>query len=287
MHASNASQRTARLSTCDAALGRCIIAATMTADLNHDSKVALVTGGGVRVGAAIVRALVDDGWRVWIHHHRSVEPARTLAAELGASRARTIAADLSRADARGELAEAVLDPAGAFGGVIDLLVNNAASFERGDFTSRTDADLERVLATNLVAPVSMTRHLAAALGRRGGSVVNIADITGMHPVLGYADHCIAKAGLEMATRALAAELAPVRVNAVAPGTVAWPTDEHHAPGSALRAAIERTIPAGRIGTPADIAQAVRFLAGAPFVSGTCLVVDGGRTAAIAGGRDGG
>lgn len=264
----------------------CIIGDTMTVDPS-ESKVALVTGGGVRVGAAIVRALVEHGWRVWIHHHRSVEPARALAAELGSTIATTIAADLSRADGRKTLADAVLDPRGPYGGAIDLLVNSAASFERGAFASRTDDDLERVLATNLVAPMSMVRHLAPALGRRGGSVVNIADITGLHPLVGYTDHCVAKAGLEMATRALAGELAPLRINAVAPGTVAWPTDDHHAEGTATRTAIEGQIPAGRIGTPQDIARAVLFLADAPFVSGACIVVDGGRTAAIAGGRDGG
>lgn len=260
---------------------------TIMDDPGNDSKVALVTGGGVRIGAAIVRILVEHGWRVWIHHHRSVAPARALAAELGPRIASAVQADLAVPGERATLAAAVLDPHGAFGGAVDLLVNSAASFERGAFTSRSDADLERVLATNLVAPVSLVRHLAPALARRGGSVVNIADITGLHPVLGYADHCIAKAGLEMATRALAAELAPVRVNAVAPGTVAWPVDEHHAEGSATRTAIERQIPAGRIGTPRDIAQAVLFLADAPFVSGACIVVDGGRTAAMAGGRDGG
>jgi len=246
------------------------------------ARVAVVTGGAVRVGAAIVRGLARGGWRVWIHHHHS--PADSLAEALGPAVLGCVCADLSIADERTRLVAAVTDAAGPAQGRVDLLVNNAASFERGEFVSRTDADLERVLATNLVAPLSLARALAPVLSRTGGSIVDIVDVAGLHPIKGYLDHCVAKAGLEAATRALAIELAPLRVNAVAPGTVAWPTDGRHDEGSSAQAAVLRQIPLGRIGTPDDIAMAVLYLAEAPFVSGSCLVVDGGRVAAMGGTR---
>ncbi|MCA9635681.1 MAG: SDR family oxidoreductase, partial [Myxococcales bacterium] len=100
---------------------------------------------------------------------------------------------------------------------------------------------------------------------------------------GYADHCVAKAGLAMATRALAGELAPsVRVNGIAPGTVLWPDEARFAEGSPARAAITARIPLGRAGTPEDVARAVLYLAREPFITGHTIVVDGGRLASAVG-----
>lgn len=250
---------------------------------------ALVTGGAIRVGRGIVEALVRASWRVWIHHRASVEEAHALHRELDDAAARagraspvlgSIAADLSDARERESLCAHVLATAGPAAGRIDLLVNSAASFERGELGSRTDDDLRRVLELNLVAPISLARRLAPALAASAGSIVNILDVVGMQPVRGYLDHAVAKSGLAMATRALAIELAPVRANAVVPGTVDWPTDPRYAEGSRLRQAVLSRIPLSRIGTPQDVGEAVVFLAGAPFVSGTSLVVDGGRLAAL-------
>ncbi len=109
-------------------------------------------------------------------------------------------------------------------------------------------------------------------------MVNILDVAAMQPWRGYLDHCTAKAGLLMATRVLAVELAPaVRVNGVAPGAVAWPEeDPRYAEGSEIRARILRAIPLGRIGTPDDVAETVLFLARSSFISGQVIAVDGGR-----------
>ena len=248
--------------------------------------VALVTGGAVRVGRAIARALASAGYRVWIHYGRSADEASALAAELGERCVGTVAADLADTAARAALAARVCDREGPAGGRLDLLVNNAASFERGEFSGRGDEDLRRVLEVNLVAPLSLTRQVAPALVAARGSVVNILDVAGFQPWRGYLDHCTAKAGLAMATRALAVELAPaVRVNGVAPGTVAWPDDPRYAEGTEARARIVRAIPLGRIGAPEDIGEAVVFLARSGFVNGQVVAVDGGRLAA--GGPSGG
>ena len=237
-------------------------------------KVALVTGGAVRVGRAIVDALADAGYRVWVHHYESTPPA------VGGAIVGTVAADLTCADGRRAVTDTVLAPDGPASGTLDVLVNNAASFERGAFADRGEDDLKRVLELNLVAPLALTRACASVLRGRKGCVVNILDLGGIHPWPGYLDHCVSKAGLHMATRALAVELAPVRVVGVAPGTVAWPTSVRE--DADARRRVEERIPAGRIGAPGDVASAVVFLCGAQHVTGEVLAVDGGRLAGVAG-----
>lgn len=253
-------------------------------------KIALVTGGAVRVGAAITSALIDAGYAVWLHHHRSADAAEALATPAPTSGETpgvlaTLQADLSQPTQRDALCTSVIDASGPGKGRLDLIVNNAASFERGPFSERTDADLERVLALNLVAPLSLIRGCLPALQRCTGSVVNILDVAGVHPWPNYLDHGVSKAALRFATQGLAAELAPVRVNAVAPGTVAWPTGPRFAEGAPARAVVEGKIPLGRIGEPADVAAAVLYFAAARHVTGQILAVDGGRLAAIAGPHD--
>ena len=257
----------------------------MVQPVQHSPPVALVTGGAIRVGRAIVQALLAVGYRVWVHAHGSAQQAHALVASHEGALGPLIA-DLSQARARADLVQAVLDPTGAGAGGLDLLVNSAASFEHGPFEQRRDEDLRRVLELNLVAPLSLTRGLAAALRRRPGAIVNVVDETAAHPWPEYLDHGLSKTALAMATRALAVELAPVRVNAVSPGTVDWPQGPGWEPGSPARAQSVARIPAGRIGTPADVAEAVLYLAQAEHVSGQILAVDGGRLAAVAGPRPG-
>lgn len=238
--------------------------------------VALVTGGAVRVGRGIVVALIEAGYRVWVHCHRSQAEAETLATEHPRAIAGVHVADLLDAAARTQLASAV-------GPRLDLLVNSAASFERGAFVDRADDDLRRVLELNLIAPLSLTRACLPALRNApSASVVNIVDLGARNPWAGLLDHSIAKSALETATRGLAMELAPLRVNAVAPGTVAWPADGRAPEHSEARARLLSRIPRGQIGSPEDVAQAVCFLARASHVSGHTLVVDGGSTAALGG-----
>ncbi len=259
-------------------------------DPAHDTPVALVTGAAVRVGRAIAGSLAGAGYRVWIHYRSSREPAQDLARELGPRALGPVAADLADPEARADLARRVRDPSGPAGGRLDLLVNSAASFERGAVLERSDDDLRRVLETNLVAPVSLARALAPALAAApvrpdggAGCIVNIVDLSAFEVWPGYLDHGVSKAGLVMATRALAVELAPVRVSAVAPGTVDWPPGPAYAPGAPARARILARIPLGRVGRPEDVARAVLDLARAPYVTGHVLVVDGGRLA-LGGGR---
>jgi pteridine reductase len=224
------------------------------------ARVALVTGAGVRVGAAIARDLTRAGWRV-AGHYRS-HPPRGLAAALPG--------DLAAADGPARLAA---DFRARFRR-IDLLVNSAAAFDAVPLAETDAASFDAQMDLNARAPLLLARALAPLLARSKGSIVNVADVGGgLVAWKGFAAYAASKAALVRLTECLALELAPaVRVNAVAPGTVLWP--EAYPP--AQRKALAARIPLGRSGTPADVAGAVRYLAGAPFVTGAVLPVDGGR-----------
>jgi pteridine reductase len=222
--------------------------------------VALVTGAGVRVGAAIARDLARHGWDVVGHYHRHRPRGGADALQ----------ADLASPGGPAALARAfrALRPR------LDLLVNSAGVYQARPLAASDAAFFDEQSDVNARAPLLLTRALAPLLRRSGGSVVNVIDIGGgLVAWRGYAAYCASKAALARLTECLALELAPrVRVNGVAPGTVLWPEGI----GAAERRRLARRIPLGRVGTPADVAGAVRYLAGAPYVTGAILPVDGGR-----------
>ncbi len=224
------------------------------------TRVALVTGAGVRVGEAIARDLARQGWAV-AAHYRSHRPRGFAAA---------LEADLAPADGPARLAA---DFRARFRR-LDQLVNAAAGFEPVSLADTDAAIFDEQMDLNARAPLLLVRALAPLLARSGGSVVNVADVGGgLVPWKGYAAYAASKAALVRVTECLALELAPkIRVNAVAPGAVLWP----EAYPAARRRELARRIPLGRAGTPQDVADAVRYLADAPFVTGAVLPIDGGR-----------
>ena len=238
-------------------------------------KVALVTGAPRRIGAAIVRRLHRCGANVIIHHRGGEDAAARLEAELEAARpgsALALKADLLAPIAPQALVSAALERWNR----LDLLVNNASAFYPTPVGEIELGHWEELAGSNLRAPLFLSQaaapHLAAALG----SIVNIVDIHARRPLKGYLVYSVAKAGLAALTRALALELAPaVRVNAVAPGAIAWPEDGQFDPGERER--VVASTPLRRLGSPEDVAQAVHFLACAGFVTGHVLAVDGGRS----------
>lgn len=239
-------------------------------------KTVLVTGGARRVGAAVCRRLHRAGANVVIHYRTSNRDALRLQRSLEKARpdsAVCIAADLLEVAAlQGLVAESI----SAFGR-LDALVNNASSFYATPVGSITEADWIDLVGTNLRAPLFLSQAAAPELIRRRGAIVNIVDIHAERPLEGHVTYSIAKAGLVGLTRALARELGPaVRVNAVAPGAIAWP-ESGVLTDPALQAQIVARTPLQRIGTVDDIARAVQFLLGASFVSGQILAVDGGRS----------
>lgn len=236
-----------------------------------EGKVTLVTGGAVRLGAAISRAAAEDGSSMVIHYRGSEEEAHRLRDELRAAGSDVALVRADLADAA-EVERLAAEAVAAFGR-IDVLVNNASVFP-AERLEETDADLwDHTLAVNLRAPFLLIRHLAAELRRTRGVVVNMADLAGLQPWAAYAAHSVAKAGLVQLTRVAARTLAPdVRVVGIAPGTVLPPEDM---PEEEIRRLAERT-PLCRNGSPEDVVKALRYVLAADFVTGETLVVDGGR-----------
>ena len=240
-----------------------------------EGKTALVTGGARRLGAAIARRLHAAGASVLIHYRDSEPDAAWLEGELNKLRPRSAAkvkAELLAPIAPRALVSAALD---AFGR-LDLLVNNASTFFPVEVGAIEASHWEELMGSNLRAPLFIAQQAAPELARHEGAIVNVVDIHADRPLKGYAVYTVAKAGLAALTRSLALELAPrVRVNGVSPGAIAWPDDGQFEP--AERSRILATTPLARVGSPEDIAQAVEFLACAPYVTGQVLAVDGGRS----------
>jgi pteridine reductase len=245
-----------------------------------EGKVALVTGGARRVGAAIVRRLHGAGANVVVHYRSSATEARTLANELCAVRDNSILlvqGDLLKPP---YLANLVDDAVKAFGR-LDALVNNASSFYATPLGEIREKDWDDLVGTNLKAPLFLSQAAARELKKTHGCIVNIIDIHAEFPMKSYTVYTVAKAGLVALTRSLARELGPeVRVNGVAPGAIVWPDDENWKDELGRQRIINQTA-LKRIGEPDDIAKTVEFLVtSAPYVTGQVLAVDGGRSVVI-------
>lgn len=234
-------------------------------------KVALVTGGAIRVGKAISLELARAGADVVVNYHSSAGPADETVAEIAALGRRAIAvqADVSR----GEQVAALVEAAVAELGRLDVLVNSASIWRRTPWAELDEAEWDRQIAVDLKGPFLCARAAAPHLAAHGdGAIVNITDLSAFSPFPNFLPHSVAKTGLVSLTYALALELAPaVRVNAIAPGPVL------PSPGATeqqMAASARRTL-LGRWGNPADVAGAVRYLVEAEYVTGVVLPVDGG------------
>jgi NAD(P)-dependent dehydrogenase (short-subunit alcohol dehydrogenase family) len=236
-----------------------------------NGKVALVTGAGKRIGREVAMRLAKDGADVVVHYRSSETEAKELVKGIECLGCRSIAfrADLTRVEETRAMLASVTERFGR----LDLLVNSAADFQHAAFDSTTEELWDSTLDANLKAVFFCCQAAAPLLRASKGSIVNFSDIGGIIGWPGYIPHCISKAGVIMLTRALAKELAPdVRVNAIAPGTITMPGDPAEWEADYIRRA-----PLKRSGTPDDVADSVVYLAGAGFVTGHVLIVDGGRT----------
>jgi len=235
-------------------------------------KKALVTGASGGIGEAIARTLHAQGAVVGLHGTR-VEKLETLAAELG-ERVKLFPADLTDRDAvkaLGQKAEAELEG-------VDILVNNAGITRDGLFVRMSDADWDAVIEVNLTAVFRLTRELThPMMRRRAGRIINITSVVGVTGNPGQANYCASKAGMIGFTKSLAQEIATrnVTVNCVAPGFI-----ESAMTGKLndkQKEAIMAAIPSRRMGTGAEVAAAVAFLASgeAAYVTGQTIHVNGG------------
>jgi pteridine reductase len=240
-------------------------------------KVALITGGARRVGAAISRLLHDGGMNLMVHYRTSAEQARALQAELNALRADSVAlvqADLLNAASLPAMVNETLQRFGR----LDVLINNASSFFPTVVGEISEREWDDLMGTNLKTPLFLSQAAAPHLRRNHGCIVNIIDIHADRPMRNYVVYSVAKGGLLALTRSLAAELGPeVRVNGVSPGAIIWPEDERWSDELARQRIVQTTL-LKRIGDPEDIARTVRFLVfDAPYVTGQVIAVDGGRS----------
>lgn len=242
--------------------------------MNPAGKVALITGGAIRVGRAITLMLARMGANVVVNYNTSGDQAQTTVAEVEALGVRGVAVqcDVSDWDSVQRMAQTIQQE---FGGV-DILVNAASLFERTPFPS-ADADVleswRRVTRISIDGAYYVSNTLAPFMQQRGGGViVNIIDLSVWEPWRNLTAHAVGKSGMWALTRQMALELAPeIRVNAVAPGAVSPPPEftEKQIASAARRVLLERW------GAPDDVAQAVRYLIEADYVTGDVVTVDGG------------
>lgn len=237
------------------------------------NRVVLVTGAAKRVGRAIALRLARHGCKLAIHYRYSAaEAAQTLAdAEAAGAEVALFQADFLNLEACAALVSQVV---ARFGGM-DVLINNAANFERMTIDSFDPAAWRETLQINLTAPVQLAHAARDSLRRRGGVVVNMCDMGVQRPAPTYLAYSVAKAGLETLTRMLAKGLAPeARAVGVAPGIVEWPEDYD----TAKRERLLKGVPLGRAGTPEDVAALVEYLLReGDYISGAIIPLDGGRS----------
>ena len=232
-----------------------------------EGRTALVTGGSRGIGRAIAAELATAGAEVVIGYRSGAEEAEEVAGEIGG---RAVQADISDP----EDAKRLVDEAGD----LDILVNNAGVTRDGLLARMSDDDWRVVLDTNLGGTFNTCR--AASRGmmkRRGGTVVNVSSIVGVHGNPGQTNYSASKAGIIGFTKALARELGSrgVRANVVAPGYIS--TRLTYELPEELQQSMLANTPLGRFGDPEDVAGAVRFLSSdaSSFITGEVLLVDGG------------
>lgn len=240
-------------------------------------KTALITGGAHRVGKALTLTLARSGANVVVNYYSSGQAARETVQEaeslgVGALAVQADVADLAQARA---LVAAAVDRFGT----VDILINSASIWQKTPLPLGDFAGWHRVLSVLLDGPIYLADAVAPLMRAHGeGAIVNIVDLSAWKPFAGYIAHSVGKAGLLALTRQLALELAPtVSVNAVAPGPVLPPPDYSQEQIARLA---RRTLK-GRWGSAQDVADAVRFLVEADYITGEVLVVDGGQRLAPA------
>jgi pteridine reductase len=240
-----------------------------------EGKVALITGGAQRIGAAVARMLHAHGMKLVIHYHTSEKAAHALQEELHKIRPESVM--LVRGDLNSGERQArnlVFETVESFDR-LDVLINNASRFYPTPVGETTESQWDDIVGINLKAPYFLAQAAVPHLRKTGGNIVNIADIYGDRPLIGYLIYSVAKAGVIMLTKALARELGPdIRVNAIAPGVILWP--ESDLDEMSKQRIISRT-PLKRSGEPDDVARTALFLIrDAGFITGQVLAVDGGR-----------
>jgi pteridine reductase len=235
--------------------------------MNIKGKIALVTGAGRRLGREVVSHLSNAGCKVVTHYNRSAKEAEALQAETGC---RIFHADFSTttiADLKRRIDSEI--------GAVDILINNASSFQKSHWRDISEELWDSEFAVNLKTPFFLAQHLGAKMKeKREGKIINLADIAGYRAYLNYLPYSLAKTGVIALTQTLARALAPeVQVNGIAPGTVLFIdglSDES-------KTKIVEKIPARRTAKISEFLATIDYLLSVDFLTGQTIVLDGGRT----------
>ncbi len=244
--------------------------------MESTKRIAMVTGGSRGIGAAVVRLLAREGWRVAAGCHQNPDRAEALCKELEAEGAEVFSfrGDVASVAQMEAFAQAVLDRWGR----IDLLVNNAGIAQQKLFTDVTEEEWDRIFAVNAKGLYCCCRAVVPHMVRRHtGNIVNVASIWGEVGASCEVPYSASKAAVIGFTKALAKELGPsgIRVNCVSPGVI--DTEMNAALDPETVEALREETPLGAIGSPEDAARAVLWLAGegSAFVTGQVIGVNGG------------
>jgi glucose 1-dehydrogenase len=242
-------------------------------------KVAIVTGGNTGIGKAVVLALAEQGASVvidYVSNPQATEDLERKIADLGEA-ATAVEADVSKV----EDLQRMIDTAVSAYGRLDVMVNNAGVETRTSVLDTTEAQYEKVLDINLKSAFFGTQLAAKQMIAQGGGgrIINMTSVHEDWPMAGNTAYCLSKGGMRMLTRTAGVELGPhnICVVGVGPGAVDTPINAQTVANPAALAALNKSIPLGRLAEPEEIASVVAFLAGpgAGYITGTTIFADGG------------
>jgi pteridine reductase len=239
---------------------------------------ALITGGARRIGREIATTLHESGYNIMVHYRSSADAAHSLSSELNDKRpnsADMVSGDLLDIAVIPSLVQKTIERFGK----LNVLVNNASTFYPTPIELIDDEFWNDLIGSNLKAPAFLAKSAAPHLRESQGSIINIIDIYSQRPLSNHPVYCSAKAGLEMLTKSLARDLAPqIRVNGVSPGAILWPEKGNT---EISQEELLGSIPLNRMGSPDDVAKAVKFLVvDGEYITGQTIAVDGGRSIVI-------
>ena len=239
------------------------------------NKTILITGAAKRIGKEIALTYSELGWNIIIHYNSSKKDAEKLAEKINSKNPNTAKIIQANLDIDSEVSK-LIDESKKLFDTIDILVNNASTFYPTPIDNISNDHWQNLIGSNLKGPLFLIHGLKDKLKESNGSIINITDTNLSKGVANFSIYTAAKGGLESITKGLARELAPeITVNAIAPGAMLEPPDAEWT--EEQKEKVIANIPLKKMGSEKDIAQAVKFVADAKYITGQIIKVDGGRS----------